>query len=152
MHRQQVLVFSLLMMTAVCAAASVRGQTSTISVLPASLSLTLLPSADDSLRAVATGAITWRSRRLDGRRDKITVSTFAPGQRYALRVTASNPQGTARSAGIVELVDGRFAQDLITNIWAPWQGSADLSFKAAASPDAGAGTDVHVVTYTLTFQ
>ncbi|NNF59189.1 MAG: hypothetical protein HKN04_13220 [Rhodothermaceae bacterium] len=151
MHRQQVLVLSLLMLTAMCAA-SAHGQPSSVSASPASLSLTLLPSVDDSLRAVASGALSWRSRRFDFRRDKITVSTFAPGQRYALRVTPTNVRGTARPAGTVELVDGRFAQDLIYNIWAPWRGSADLTFEAAASPDDGAGTDVHVVTYTLTYQ
>ena len=151
MHRQHVLVLFFLMLMAAFAAASVHGQ-STVSASPASLSLTLLPSPDDSLRAVASGALTWRSRRFDFRRDKITVSTFAPGQRYALRVTASNVRGTARPVGTVELVDGRFAQDLIYNIWAPWRGSASLTFEAAASPDDGAGTDVHVVTYTLTFQ
>ena len=152
MHRQHVLVFLFLMLTAVCAASSAQGQPSSVSASPAVLSLTLLPSADDSLRAVASGALTWRSRRFDFRRDKITVSTFAPGQRYALRVTPTNVRGTARPAGTVELVDGRFAQDLIYNIWAPWRGSADLTFEAAASPDDGAGTDVHVITYTLTFQ
>ena len=124
-----------------------------IDVTPSALTLTLVSVPGGSLRATnTTSSLTWRARRIDGRRDKVTVVTFCPGQRYALRVTAVRTRGTARPVGTADLMDGRPALDLIDNIWAPFSGDAELHYEATANANASAGSDFHVVTYTLTIQ
>ena len=151
MLRLQVLV-SVLVLSVIGCARAARAQ-SQISVTPSALTLTLVSVPGDSLRVInTTSSLNWRSSRFDFRRDKVTVSTFCPGQRFALRVTALRVRGYARPVGTAELVDGRPPVTLIDGIWAIFSGGADLHYEAAAAANAGAGSDYHVVTYTLTLQ
>jgi hypothetical protein len=106
----------------------------------------------DSLRAADAGSrLSWYDRRGGPQRDKITVSTVCPGQRYALRVQAIGViNGTP--TGTLSLRDGLPDRDLILNIAHRVDGAASLRYDAAASPADGVARETHVVTYTLTRQ
>ena len=123
------------------------------------LSFTLAPSAltmnlrlltpGDSLRASnATTVATWFDRRGGPRSDKVTVSTFCPGQRFALRVEALNVQ-SGLATGPVALQDGNADRDLVVAIPHRRAGLATIRYDAAGAIDQGTGADYHVVTYTF---
>ncbi len=104
----------------------------------------ILPVSDERTR------ITWKDSRTDS---KITVSTFAPGQRFSLTVEAIQVKNGS-SAGRITLEDGMMDKDLIRNIRKHKKGGAKLRYRASARMDQGnsldAGMDVHTITFTLT--
>lgn len=89
-------------------------------------------------------------------RDKIIVSTSAPGQRFTLRVAALNVQGAGVAQPEVTLTHGMLPADLIREITRRRPGSATLRYTAqptAAQGNSGPGAgDFHTVTYTVTSQ
>jgi hypothetical protein len=85
---------------------------------------------------------------------KMTVSTFAPGQKVALSVEA---EGVTRgdATGVVQLVDGMADTDLIVNIPAGGIGFAGITYRAETSAEDGippGGSETHTVTFTITEQ
>jgi hypothetical protein len=77
---------------------------------------------------------------------KITVATSLEAPKYTLTVAAQNVTG-GTSTGSVTL--STTPQDLVTGI-SNTAGTADLAYQATATNDAGTGSDVHTVTYTIT--
>lgn len=99
----------------------------------------------------ATTTLTWRGNFFS--RTKITVSTSTFSQRYALTVEAQNAQ-RGRSAGVVTLVSGAAARDLVTDIssgflWLIQTGQATLRYVATPLPGSPGGSETHTVTYTI---
>ncbi|NQV71836.1 hypothetical protein HQ496_01840 [bacterium] len=88
-------------------------------------------------------------------KSKVTVTTFSPGQRFALFVEAKNATN-GKSKGRIGLVDGMKATDFIVNIANKRPGSATLFYLAEVRIEEGSTetepTDIHSVTYTLTDQ
>ncbi|TNE86462.1 MAG: hypothetical protein EP330_22250 [Deltaproteobacteria bacterium] len=76
---------------------------------------------------------------------KVTVETDNAAPSFALSVTAQAPSNGA-SAGQVAL--STTAADFITGINAG-QGGAGLRYDASAPMGSAAGTDAHVITYTI---
>jgi hypothetical protein len=89
---------------------------------------------------------------------KVTVSTACPGQRFTLRILATNISGGGTAAPEVTLNDGTPAMDFITGV--PGIGSpnksATLQYTASATFSQGnsteLGNDLHTVTYTVVAQ
>jgi hypothetical protein len=90
---------------------------------------------------------------------KVSVSTSAPGQQFALRVAAQDPtHGTP--TGAVPLRDGMAPADLLRDVapCAPAEAEAaceeetTLRYRLRAAVEDGAGTDRHVVRFTLLAQ
>jgi len=93
---------------------------------------------------------------------KVTVSTTCPGQRFTLRVLATNISRRGGIEGIaapeVTLQDGMPAMDFITDVPPPGSlnTSATLQYTASATFSQGnsteLGNDLHTVTYTVVAQ
>ncbi|MCO4745235.1 MAG: hypothetical protein KC912_10645, partial [Proteobacteria bacterium] len=76
---------------------------------------------------------------------KVTVETDNPTPAFDLSVSAQAP---SNGAGSGQVALSTTAADFITGISAG-QGSAGLRYDAAAPLGAAAGTDAHVITYTI---
>lgn len=77
---------------------------------------------------------------------KITVVTDQAAANYTLKVEATSVSG-GTSAGQLTLTN--VAQNFVTGV-ATTIGSCTLSYDASATAAQGAGTVVHVITYTIT--
>lgn len=102
----------------------------------------------------ATTSLLWRGNWFV--RTKVAVETWTFDQEYALTVEARNPR-LGRSAGVVNLVSGAPARDLVRDIdrgliWLFTTGDATLNYVATAPAGAPGGSETHVVTYTITQQ
>lgn len=104
----------------------------------------LVPDEDSNTRLVWTEP---------SYRSKVTVSTFAPDQKFILTAEATRVKN-GKSVGAVRLVDGMLDTDLIINIKKKKSGWARISYRAESSIQDGNsmddGMDVHTVTFTLT--
>ncbi len=84
---------------------------------------------------------------------KVTVSTFAPDQKFVLTVEAVKVKG-GRAVGAVRLVDGMLDTDLIVGLKRKKHGRARIRYRAESAVEDGNsvddGLDVHTVTFTLT--
>ncbi len=88
---------------------------------------------------------------------KVSVSTSAPGQQFALRVAAQDPtHGTP--TGAVPLRDGMAPADLLRDVTpcttpeAACEEETTLRYRLRAAVGDGPGTDRHVVRFTLLAQ
>jgi hypothetical protein len=89
-----------------------------------------------------------------GQMAKITVTNSAPGQRYTLRLEATNITTSGTAQPEITLADGMFARDLIRNITHQGSGvpgSCVLRYTASATIAQGASPtpDQHLITFTL---
>ncbi len=122
-----------------------------------SITLTMTTGvAGATLVDVQNTTCTLRYRR-QSRISKITVSTSCPGQKFALRVLATNvSDGVA--APEVTLQDGNPSIDLVTSIPTSGfrNGNCTLRYTVSATFEDGnsteLGNDVHSVSYTLQAQ
>jgi len=86
---------------------------------------------------------------------KISVSTFCPGQRFALTVEAKNPVN-AVATGAVQLVDGMRDTDLLVHVKKKKPGKAQIVYLTEVLFEQGNTenglSDLHAVTFTLSEQ
>lgn len=115
---------------------------------------TALPGQEPTAVTDATSTLRYRRQSVV---TKITVSTSCPGQRFTLKVLATNVSG-GTAAPEVTLTDGMVATDFVTGI--PRTGALNKScrprYTASATFEQGnsaeLGSDIHTVTYTLLAQ
>lgn len=77
---------------------------------------------------------------------KITVVTDLGAPNFTLKLVAQNVTGGSAGA---EVTLSTTAQDLVTAI-SETVGNCDLQFTASATAAQGTGSDVHIITYTIT--
>jgi hypothetical protein len=93
-------------------------------------------------------ALVWTSEVADPTQ-KITVESNVVAPHFALKVQATGVSGGA-SAGFVTIGN---AADVITNILSNTaSGGATLSYQASVTAGDGTGSDLHLITYTITAQ
>lgn len=116
-----------------------------ISVSAASLTLTI-NSVSSGAPADATdssSSVSWTTNETG---QKVTVQTDLATPKYTLKVAPTVTSGAA--TGSAQLTLTTTAQDMVTGITKE-SGAATLGYTASATLSAGAGSDVHTVTYTL---
>jgi len=129
---------------------------------PITLEISDAPAGAEPVDATDAGtAIFWDADL--GTAAKLVVSTISPSQHFrlfvALRVTSYGSGSVADMNPEVELVDGMFDADLLTNIQPgprSQQGTGTLQYRASARVGDGNSTihgdDTHTITYTLLAQ
>jgi hypothetical protein len=144
----------LLVIAAMCTPREALSQQITITGNPLLSITTALPGQEPQAVVDATSTLTYRRQAVT---TKITVSTSCPGQRFTLKVLATNISG-GTAAPEVTLTHGMLAADFVTNIprtGAPTktctpQYTASATFEQGNSTELG--SDIHTVTYTLLAQ
>jgi hypothetical protein len=86
-------------------------------------------------------------------KSKVTVSTFAPDQKFVLTIEAKKVKN-GKSVGAIRLVDGMLDTDLIVDLKKDRIGRATIRYRAESNIESGNsvddGMDIHTVTFTLT--
>lgn len=104
---------------------------------------TATPGSNPDAATDATCGLQWTTTEAS---KKITVVTDQAAANYTLKVQATSVSG-GTSAGQITITNS--AQDLVTGV-ATTTGNCTLSYEASATAAQGAGTVVHVITYTIT--
>lgn len=129
---------------------------------PITLQISDAPAGSEPVDATDAGTRIFWDADL-GTAAKLVVSTIAPSQHFRLfvelRVTSYGSGSVADMNPEVELVDGMFDEDLLTNIQpgpSSQQGTGTLVYRASARVGDGNsmihGDDTHTITYTLLAQ
>ncbi len=104
---------------------------------------TATPGSDPDDDTDATTGLLWTTNEAS---KKITAATDNAGATFTLRVTATGVSGGTTSG---EITLSTTATDYVTGV-ATTTGGCTSSYRASATAAQGNGSDVHVVTFTLT--